>query len=113
MRHCERGVDASRQTCRVCGRPDKFNFYVPDEVWQEVVPAEFSSRVVCLYCFDGFAKERRVDYATRLSEVWFAGDAATFQFQVSRAIPSCQEQSLADLRRTKIGKRKPPSTGAA
>lgn len=70
-----------RQTCKACGRPEKFNFHVPDEVWSSVVPERFSGLVVCLYCFDDFARERDVTYATSLGEVWFAGDRATFQFQ--------------------------------
>jgi len=75
-----------QQTCKVCGRPDKFDFHVPDEVWVAVVPEEYRNRVVCLGCFDEFAQERRVDYATRLSVLWFAGRAATFRFDVARAI---------------------------
>lgn len=71
-----------QQTCKACGRPDKFDFHVPDEVWLSVVPDALCSRVVCLSCFDGFARERRVNYATRLSELWFAGEAATFEFQI-------------------------------
>ncbi len=78
----------NRQTCKVCGRPDKFDFYVPDEVWAAVVPEEFGHLALCLYCFDNFAAGRQVNYATCLSELWFAGDAATFRFAVAAAIPS-------------------------
>ena len=31
-------VDPQQQTCKVCGRPDKFNFHVPDAVWEWIVP---------------------------------------------------------------------------
>lgn len=71
-----------RQTCKVCRRPDKFNFHVPDDLWREVVPERFSGRVVCLYCFDEFAAERGVRYAGRLRELCFAGDRASFIFRV-------------------------------
>jgi len=73
-----------QQTCKVCHRPDKFDFYVPDEIWQAVVPKEYRNRVVCLGCFDDFAAARQVDYATHLAAapLWFAGDAATFEFSV-------------------------------
>ena len=78
-----------RQTCKVCGRPDKFDFHVPDDVWQAVVPLEFRNRVVCLACFDDFAEARQVNYATCLApSLWFAGDAATFEFRVSVAVPT-------------------------
>jgi len=77
-----------RQTCKVCGRPDKFNFQVPDDVWEAVIPPEYRNLVVCLGCFDDFASVRRVNYATRLTEpLLFVGDAATFEFRASRALP--------------------------
>lgn len=69
-----------RQRCRFCGRPDKFNFHVPDDVWVRVVPPPFVDGVVCLFCFDAFAEARCVDYASCLGEMWFAGDKAVFQF---------------------------------
>lgn len=76
----------TRQTCKACGRPDKFNFHVPDAIWRAVVPPELDGRVVCLSCFDDLAKEKDVTYATSLSEVWFAGDRATFGFVPSLAL---------------------------
>lgn len=77
------------QRCKACGHRDKFNFTVPDEIWAAAVPAELQNKVVCLACFDDFAAERRVDYATRLSSsLWFAGAAATFEFRVSTAVPA-------------------------
>jgi hypothetical protein len=84
-----RRPQCQRQTCKVCGHVDKFDFYVPNEVWAAVVPPEYRNRVVCLSCFDDFATTRRVNYATRLdASLWFAGDAATFEFRVKTAIPS-------------------------
>lgn len=74
-----------RQTCKACGRPDKFNFHVPDAVWTRVVPSHLHSRVVCLYCFDDFASERDVAYAASLTTLYFAGDRATFEFSAVRA----------------------------
>ena len=65
------------QTCKVCRRPDKFNFHVPDAVWRAVVPRRLDGRVVCLSCFDDLAKERDVTYAASLSEIWFCGRRAT------------------------------------
>jgi len=70
-----------RQTCKACGRIDKLNFDVPDDVWALVVPAEHHRHVVCLACFDTFARKNNVDYATSLRAVFFAGDAAAFEFQ--------------------------------
>ena len=63
------------QTCKVCGHRDKFNFNVPNDVWEAVVPLEYQNRVVCLACFDDFATARRVDYAARLdTSLWFAAE---------------------------------------
>lgn len=70
-----------RQRCKACGQIDKLNFDVPDDVWASVVPPELRNRVVCLACFDTFARENHVDYAASLRAVYFAGDAATFEFQ--------------------------------
>ena len=74
-----------RQTCKVCGRPDKFDFTVPDRVWRDVVPLRFRKLVVCLFCFDGFARQRNIDYADYLRTLYFAGDKASFEFRVVKA----------------------------
>lgn len=66
------------QRCKNCGCADGFNFHVPDHVWRAVVPKHLENRVVCLQCFDRFAKEKEVDYATSLSGLVFAGQKATF-----------------------------------
>ena len=78
------GSPSQRQTCKVCGRPDKFDFNISDDVWRAVVPSEFQSLVVCLFCFDDFAHRRNVAYAKSLRSLWFAGDKATFRFAVQR-----------------------------
>jgi hypothetical protein len=75
-----------RQTCKVCGRPDKFNFHVPDDVWTRAIPHQLASGVVCLFCFDALAEARGVDYASSLGEFWFAGDKAVVEFSVCRRI---------------------------
>jgi len=74
--------DRQRQTCKACGRPDKFDFSVPDDVWTAVVPIGLRSRVVCLGCFDEFARKAGVDYSGDLSTLYFAGDRAAFVFTV-------------------------------
>ena len=78
-------VHLKRQTCRVCKCKDKFNFHVADEIWQTVVPIQFQNRVVCLSCFDEFARERKIDYSDSFQVLYFAGDQATFKFQMVSA----------------------------
>jgi hypothetical protein len=74
-----------RQICRVCNCQDKFNFYVPDEVWREVVPSEYQNKVVCLPCFDDFARKQNVDYSDSIEVLYFAGRQASFKFQTVSA----------------------------
>jgi hypothetical protein len=74
-----------RQTCKACGHRDKFNFNVPDEVWAAVVPPELVNRVICLACFDEFARQRDVSYATHLRTLCFVGDRGSVLFRVERA----------------------------
>ncbi len=75
-----------QQTCKVCGAPDKFNFHVPDEIWAAIVPAPYRERVVCLYCFDEFAAERGVNYASAVTELWFAGSKAVLGLLTTKAV---------------------------
>jgi hypothetical protein len=74
-----------RQKCSVCEYEEKFNFHVPDEVWKGAVPEEYQKRVVCLACFDEFARRNNVDYSDALNELYFAGDKASLKFAVTSA----------------------------
>jgi hypothetical protein len=74
-----------QQRCRVCKCQDKFNFNVPDRVWREVVPHEYRDTVVCLPCFDEFARERNFDYSEEIEVLYFAGSQASFKFQTISA----------------------------
>jgi hypothetical protein len=74
-----------RQVCRVCNCEDKFNFHVPDEVWREIVPFEYQNKVVCLPCFDDFARRQNVDYSDSIEALYFAGRQASFKFQTVSA----------------------------
>jgi hypothetical protein len=69
------------QTCYACGRRDKFDFTVSDDVWHRVVPTPHAGHVVCLGCFDQFARERGVDYSSAIQTLYFAGDQACFEFK--------------------------------
>lgn len=81
MEAARRAVEGlQRQRCKVCWIADGFDFHVPDDIWAAVVPAEFLGRVVCLTCFDRFAREAGVPYARSLESLYFAGEGATFEF---------------------------------
>ncbi len=75
----------NQQTCKVCRRPDKFDFNVPDELWKKIVPEDYTNRVVCLGCFDEFAKQRDLEYAHDIHTLYFAGEQASFIFSVRSA----------------------------
>lgn len=77
---------AMQQSCKVCLRPDKFDFHVPDDIWERVVPPEYRDRVVCLYCFDEFAAARGIKYAASLRRLYFAGRGAVFVFNSDKAL---------------------------
>jgi hypothetical protein len=70
-----------RQTCKVCWRADKLDFTVPDRIWKVVVPRRLWKRVVCLPCFDDFAREAGVPYADHLRVLHFAGDQSCFELR--------------------------------
>lgn len=70
-----------RQKCSVCGCEEKFNFHVPDEIWKKAVPQKYQNRVVCLSCFDNFAREENVDYSDSIIDLLFAGDKAAVKFE--------------------------------
>ena len=77
--------DCHQQTCKVCWRPDKFDFQVPDSIWKAIVPQKFQGHVVCFYCFDEFARLKGIEYHTHLkNELYFAGKQATFIFKVAK-----------------------------
>jgi len=69
--------------CKVCGRSDKFDFNVPDSIWAAVVPPKLRNKVICLACFDEFARSTRVDYSGTIQTLYFAGDRATFAFKLA------------------------------
>ena len=66
-------MTSNQQTCKVCGRPDHWDFYVPDDVWFAVVSDEYRYNVVCLPCFDGFAKTKGVKYKKHIGPIYFVG----------------------------------------
>lgn len=59
-------------------RIDKYEFNVPDEIWEKVVPKELQNHVVCLTCFDDFAKTKGIEYAHCIKET---GKKADFVFE--------------------------------
>lgn len=74
-----------RQKCSVCECEEKFNFHVADEVWEKVVPEEYRNRVVCLSCFDNFARAKNISYSHSVVDLLFAGDKAALELEPKSA----------------------------
>ena len=71
-----------RQTCKACHCADKFNYHVPDRLWEEIVPEKLQGNAVCLDCFDKFASAKGIKYADAIDSVYFAGDKAAMELRV-------------------------------
>lgn len=93
-------AELQRQRCKSCWNADGFDFFVPEEVWRAVVPAALYDHVVCLRCFDRFARQRCIDYSGHLTTVFFAGDQVAFEFRVVRATGSCPHSASTGTRCT-------------
>ena len=72
----------SQQTCRSCHCVDKYNFHVPDFLWEQIVPEDLQNSVVCLSCFDVFAAEKELQYTHVLDTLYFAGKKAQMELKV-------------------------------
>jgi hypothetical protein len=71
------------QRCKVCGKRDKLDFTVSDEIWKAIVPEPYQKDIVCLACFDALASQRGVDYADAIEkEIYFCGDKASFIMRI-------------------------------
>ena len=77
--------DSQQQSCKVCGRKDKFDFHITNKIWEAVVPPIFQTKVVCLACFDAFAREKNIQYADAIEVLYFAGEKAVVTFSVRSA----------------------------
>lgn len=52
----------TRQFCDICGHVDRVMFWIPDELWAEVVPSHHQTSRVCLNCFTERADEKMVEW---------------------------------------------------
>lgn len=51
-----------RQFCDICGHVDRVMFWVPDDMWFEVIPRHHYTSRVCLHCFTERADEKMVKW---------------------------------------------------
>lgn len=55
-------IPLSREICKLCFRDNPVGFYVPDEIWKDVIPSKYCSRVVCISCFTCLADEKLIPW---------------------------------------------------
>ena len=83
----------TQQTCKMCGQPDKFDFYVPDDVWVAVAPEPHRGHVICLYCFDEEASAKGIPIAEALIDLCFTGEAVSMFLDIRSATDVVRERS--------------------
>lgn len=88
-----RDILEHNQKCKVCGQSDHFDFHVSDDIWEAVVPVRYRTRVVCLKCFDRFARLAGIDYGPYVDYLCFAGDQWSFELEngVMRNLRYCPD----------------------
>ena len=52
----------SRQICKLCGHVSVIGFYVPDKIWNDVVPGFYRDQELCLSCFARLADEKLIPW---------------------------------------------------
>lgn len=52
----------TRQFCDMCNHVDRVMFWVPDEMWEEVIPTHHQTSRVCLNCFTERADEKMLPW---------------------------------------------------
>ena len=55
-------MSLSREICKICFRANPVGFTVPNEIWKDVVPSEYCSRVLCISCFTRLADEKLIPW---------------------------------------------------
>jgi len=93
MEGYDRAADTMRQTCKMCGCKQYFEFRVPDDLWDEVVPERYRKTALCLACFDACAFEAmRQDWPTEVLWITFVGRWTVFNVTVD--FESCPPQGI-------------------
>lgn len=88
--------DAQRQTCKMCGAKQYFEFRVPNELWEEVVPESYRKTALCLACFDACAFEAmRQDWPVYIEWITFVGRWTVFNLTVD--FEECPPQGIRML----------------
>ena len=57
-------IDWEYEWCRMCERPNKIGFTVPDEDWKKIVPDEMKdgNGVLCYNCFETLSHQKGIPF---------------------------------------------------
>ena len=56
----------SREICKLCFRANPVGFVVPNKIWNDVIPPEHCSSVVCISCFARLADEKLIPWDNQI-----------------------------------------------
>lgn len=79
------GGDTQRQTCKMCGARQHFEFRVPDWLWEAVVPESYQRAALCL---------ANVEFG-KLSAMEIVEWAAAHEIDADEVVK--EDKTLADL----------------
>jgi hypothetical protein len=48
----------TREICSICGDIVRIGFWVPDDIWREVIPEKSQNDIFCLNCFTKRADDK-------------------------------------------------------
>jgi hypothetical protein len=52
----------TREICTLCYEINRVGFWVPDKIWQAVVPKGYEYNILCLRCFTRIADEKAIEW---------------------------------------------------
>lgn len=56
----------TRERCQACDQVSAIGFWVPNEMWAEVVHPHFRDSVLCVNCFISRADEKLIDWSAEI-----------------------------------------------
>jgi hypothetical protein len=55
-------MSLTREICSVCGNVVRIGFYVPDDIWSNIIPYKKRNDNYCLDCFTKIADETLIEW---------------------------------------------------
>lgn len=71
----------NRGYCAICQKVQKIHFWVPDEIWKEVIHERYQLSPVCLNCFTDRADEKLLHWDKEIKFIMITSLATQIQIQ--------------------------------